>query len=194
MENARIYPLKKEYIPHAQRLETPLALLAVLRESAESIGQFKKHDELINNLVDFKQNIFDFMSYFNLDLKDFESDQEDKKFAKGGFVKGAVQKHPFLGVNGLRLVRDKLSDGVFLKKDRTELYRKLLERKIVEETVELTKAMNRKERREELGDVFEVFNTYLSEIGVDKIQIEDRRRIKELNVAKKNRRKLQKKK
>ncbi len=191
MENTRIYP-KKEYGPHAYKLETPQPLVFVLRDSSEKIGN-SQGKELIDNLVDFKQNIFNFMNHFNLEMQDFESDMEDKRFIKGGFTKKAVQKHPFLGVNGLRLVRDELSDGVFLSDTENDLYNKLLERKLVEEVVELIEGMSRKERKEHLGDVFEVFNTLLDVKGISKGLIEDKRRLIEVKIAR-ERRKLVKKK
>lgn len=184
---------ENEKFQMAHKLETPQVMALSLRESAQNLGQ-SKPEELVNNLVDFKQNVFNFMSHFNLEMQDFESDMEDKKFLKGGFTKGAIQKHPFLGVDGLRLVRDKLSAGFFLKENRTDLYHKLLERKIVEEIVELTEAMCRKERKEELGDVFEVFNIFLAEKGISQNLIEEKRRLKEIKVGREKRRKLVKKK
>lgn len=193
MEDGKIYSKTKEYLPHAHKLETPQPLVMALRDSAEKIGN-SQDKELIANLVDFKQNIFNFMNHFNLEMQDFESDMEDKRFAKGGFTKRAVQKHPVLGVNDLRLVRDKLSDGVFLNDNEKDLYHKLLERKIVEETVELTQSMSRKERKEELGDVFEVFNTFLQEKRISPSLIEDKRRLREIEIGREKRRKLQKKK
>lgn len=191
MENTRIHPLK-EYGSQAHKLETPQPMVKLLRDSAEKIGN-SNGKELITNLVDFKQNIFSFMKHFNLEMQDFESNMEDKKFAKGGFTKRAIQEHPYLGIKGLRLVRDKLSNGVFLDNKEKELYIKLLERKLFEETVELTEGMSRKERKEELGDVFEVFNTLLDEKGISGVLIEDRRRLEEFKNSK-ERRKLVKKK
>lgn len=191
MEDRRIYPLNK-YDSQAHKLETPQPLLQALRDSAERIGNPKEKD-LIKNLVDLKQNVLTFMNHFNLEMQDFESDMEDKRFIKGGFTKRAIQEHPFLGVKGLRLVRDKLSNGVFLDNKEKDLYNKLLERKLLEEIVELTEAMSRKERREELGDVFEVFNTLLDVKGIDRILIEDKRRLIEVK-ASRERRKLARKK
>lgn len=173
----------------AHKLETPQPLVLVLRESAEKIGD-SQGEELINNLVDFKQNIFNFMNHFNLEIRDFESDMEDKRFSEGGFTKRAVQDHPFLGVKGLRLVRDNRSDGRFLNHNEKDLYHKLLERKIVEETVELTRAVSRRERKAELGDVFEVFNAFLQEMGISQSLIEDRRRVKEVKLRREKKRKL----
>lgn len=186
MENSRIYPVIKEHIPHAHKMETPQLLVSSLRNSAEQIGNFTGK-ELEDKLVYFRHEIFGFMDHFNLEFVDFKSDMEDKKFSKGGFGKRAVQKHPSLGVNGLRLVRDELSDGVFLKKDKTDLYRELLARKILEETIELTECKSRKERKEELGDVFEVFNAFLDEMGINKRLLEERVASERIKIAKRRR-------
>lgn len=192
MENSRIYPGSKEYTPHAHKLETPQPLISVLRSSAEKIGQ-SEPEELIDNLVNFRLDISAFMDHFNITMLDFESDMQDKRFSRGGFRKRAVQKHPFLGIDGLRLVRDELSNGTFLKKDRSDLYHKLLERKIVEETIELTECMSRKERKEELGDVFEVFNTFLDEMGISRHLVEDKVKSEKIKIAKRRRLSKQKK-
>jgi predicted house-cleaning noncanonical NTP pyrophosphatase (MazG superfamily) len=191
MEDARLYP-RKEYGFQAHKLETPLPLMQILRVSAEKIGD-SEGKELTSNLIDFKQNVFNFMTHFNLDMEDFKSDMVDKRFERGGFTKRAVQKHPFLGVRGYRLVRDKLSDGVFLKDSEKDLYNKLLERKLLEEVVELTEAMSRRERIEELGDVFEVFDTLLDVKRIDKRLMEEKRKEAELKAIK-ERRKLARKK
>lgn len=188
MENSRIYPVIKEHIPHAHKMETPQPLVSSLRNSAEQIiVELVTSKELEDRLVDFRLGISGFMVHCNLEFADFESDMKDKKFLKGGFGKRAVQKHPSLGVNGLRLVRDELSDGVFLKKDKVDLYRELLARKILEETIELTECNSRKERKEELGDVFEIFNAFLDEMGINKRLLEERIASERIEIAKRRR-------
>lgn len=188
MENSRIYPVIKEHIPHAHKMETPQPLVSSLRNSAKQIGDFMATGKVFEDrLVDFRHKIFGFMIHYNLEFLDFKSDMEDKKFSKGGFGKRAVQKHPSLGVSGLRLVRDELSDGVFLKKNKTDLYRELLAKKILEETIELTECKSRKERKEELGDVFEVFNAFLDEMGINKRLLEKRVASERIEIAKRRR-------
>jgi predicted house-cleaning noncanonical NTP pyrophosphatase (MazG superfamily) len=181
---------EKLYMAH--RLETPQGIALGLRESAEKIGQ-STPEKMVANLVDFKQNIFNFMNHFNLEMSDFISDMEDKRFERGGFTKRAVQAHPFKGAGGIRLVRDKLSKE-FLFLDKDEPYLTLLNRKLEEETKELIEAMSRKERREELGDVFEVFNTILGVKGITESLIESKRQIGELEMRKEQKRKMAKKK
>lgn len=189
MENNRIIPAKKEHVAHAHKLETPTALAVSLREAAEKIATSDEKN-LVNNLVDFKQNVVNFMAHFNIDYREIESDQEDKRNLKGGFSKRAVQEHPFLGEKGLRLVRDKLSNGKFLKIEETDLYFTLLNKKITEETKELIETMNKKERKEELGDVFEVFNTLLNARGINESLIEYKRQTKETLLKREKKRKL----
>lgn len=175
----------------AHRLETPQPVALGLREFAEKIGKSKPED-LVDNLVDFKQQVLGFMNHFNIDYQEFTSDMEDKRDKAGGFTKRAYQKHSFKGLNGLRLVRDDRSDQ-FLDLRDTELYFSLLNRKLEEEVKELIEAMSRKERREELGDVFEVFNTILSARGINESLIEHKRQIREIKLRR-DRRKLQTKK
>jgi len=190
MESKMKQENEKLYMAH--RLETPQGIALSLRESAEKIGE-SAIEEMIDSLVDFKQNIFNFMNHFNLEIVDFKSDMGDKRFEKGGFTKRAVQDHPYKGVGGLRLVRDKLSKD-FLFPDKDEPYLTLLYRKLEEETKELVEAMSRKERKEELGDVFEVFNTILSVKGISASLIENRRQNSELKMRREQKRKLVRKK
>lgn len=189
MENNRIIPAKKEHVAHAHKLETPIPLATNLREAAEKILSSDEKN-LVDNLVDFKQNVVNFMNHFNIEYREIESDQEDKRNLKGGFSKRAVQNHSFLGERGLRLVRDKLSGGVFLKTEETGLFLTLLNKKIAEETKELIETMNKKERKEELGDVFEVFNTLLSVRGINESLIEYKRQTKDTLLKREKKRKL----
>ena len=189
MESKTIIPAKREYVPHAHKLETPMPLAISLREAADKIS-FSDEKNLVTSLVDFKQNVVNFMTHFNIDYREIESDQEDKRNLKGGFSKRAVQDHPFLGERGLRLVRDKLSNGMFLKIEETDLYITLLNKKIAEETKELIETMNKKERKEELGDVFEVFNTLLSVRGINESLVEHKRQTKDTLQKREKKRKL----
>lgn len=175
-----------------RRWETPYAMALDLMESAEKVGQ-SKPEELIDNLLDFKQNIFNFMRHFYVIYEEFKPLMDKKRKERGGFSKGAVQKHAFKGLDGSRLVRDRLSDQ-FLDLSDKEPYFSLLNRKLEEETRELVETQNRKERREELGDVFEVFNTILHVRGMDEGLIERIRQGKTSVEFKKRRRELEEKK
>lgn len=181
-----------ESLNMAHKLETPPEIALLLSESAKAIGVSEK-EALLDSLVGFKQNILAFMYHFNLDMKDFTSDMEDKRFESGGFTKRAVQKHSFKGAKGLRLVRDKLSQE-FLSPGNDDLYLTLLNRKLEEETRELIEAMSRKERKEELGDVFEVFDTILDVKGITPQALEHRRQLHEINQRREKRKKLERKK
>jgi predicted house-cleaning noncanonical NTP pyrophosphatase (MazG superfamily) len=178
---------------HAHRLETPQPMIQVLRESAEKIGESLDNKQLVLNLVDFKLNVVNLMNHFNISFSQVEPFTEDKKREKGGFGKRAYQEHYFLGVNGIKLVRDKLSDGKFLPLQDVDLYLSLLDKKIMEETKELTEAMGNMARIEEFGDVFEVFNAILSARGINENLIEHKRQTREIELRR-ERRKLKSRK
>lgn len=185
MESKDLSKQRNERLQMAHKLETPQPLVLAMREQAEIVLN-SKPDKRVENLVDFKQVIIHFMNHFNLDMKDFVSDMEDKRFSQGGFTRRAVQKHPYLGVEGLRLVRDNRSTD-FLLEGAQELYLTLLDKKLEEETKELVEAMSRSERKEELGDVFEVFNTILLARGISASVVESRRQVKEVGLRKEKR-------
>lgn len=167
----------------AHKLETPQPMIEALVSAAEAIGT-SRPDDYYENVACFKDEVFKLMGRFNLDFDDFRDFMDKKREEKGGFTRGAIQAHPYKGLNGARLVRDKLSAEFFDIADK-KLYRSLLERKLVEETFELVEAMNRRERIEELSDVFEVFNTMLNVAGINDRKLEEYRR-----VGKKSRRQL----
>ncbi len=190
METKDNFQQKREWPVMAHKLETPQPMLLAIRDTAEAVGKHDtdeiKQPPLEARLADFKQNVLSFMNHFNLEIMDFQSDMEDKRFARGGFKKRAVQEHAFKGVNELRLVRDKLSTQ-FLGSENRDLYLVLLNRKLEEEARELTEATSRHERREELGDVFEVFNTILEVNGISESLVESTRQMKEIEQRRKQR-------
>lgn len=177
MENTKSNPSSKEFIPMAHKLETPVRFRTSLRDLADKIVNPEEEKNLQDNLVHFKQTLFDFMERFNISKYQVKTFRDDKKQTKGGFSKKAVQKHAFKGEQGLRLVRDNLSNGAFLKSEEVDLYSALLNRKLVEETKELTEAMSDRERVEEMSDVMEVFDTMLKVKKIDGRIIEQKRQL-----------------
>lgn len=171
MENSKNIPSQKEQIPMAHKLETPMELVFLLRESAENITKSKNNEERVSGIAEHLHFVGRLVRGFDIGLTEIKNIRESKATSKGKFNKGAVRVVPHFGE---KLVRDKLSD-TFIKEEHRDYYLELLNKKIIEETKELVETMDRMKRIEETADVLEVLDALMFAYKINKEDVLSKR-------------------
>lgn len=167
----------------AHKLETPKHLAMYLGESAVSVAS-SEMDEREQRLIVYMQSVKNLMDKFGISLSDVKEKRQSKAREAGLFKERKIQEVPH---KGHKLVRDK-RPGVPLEKAQRREYLDFLNKKLIEETKELTEVIGRQKRIEELADVYEVSELIMSEYGFDNKLIERKRQAHETNLWMKKRR------
>lgn len=184
MENSRLYPARKEYIPHAHKLETrfyrngkPFENMAHRVDMAEDfktsfiekavqVGESRTKAQRINNLALVFISMNEYMLILGIEKDLVDKKRGVKAEARGRLDEGWIRVRE----ETRKLVRDKIPDlskrendaGVtFERADRKE-YLLELDTKLVEEAGELMYDAKTKEKRiEELADLLEVLHAVI---------------------------------